>query len=197
MQLGKRLRCCPCRSAIAAPFGHAHSSNRSLPHGLNCAQSPTLTVREAHGQCMRLLLFGEDPIQKTHHSVTNNDNERDCVRLVHTGNSRSEFAPEAQLPITLGLPSAFGCKAMTFSRKIASAQAINVYASGRHRRERRILQSAAHRTIGRRGWLGPTIGIGGSLAAPPLPHHRTYGSVYGGSRSYANALRSRTGDRAI
>ena len=30
-----------------------------------------------------------------------------------------------------------------------------------------------------------------------LPHHRTYGSVYGGSRSYANALRSRTGTRAI
>src|SRR5713101_8540527 len=30
------------------------------------------------------------------------------------------------------------------------------------------------------------IGIGGRLAAPPLPHHRTYGSVYGGSRSYAN-----------
>jgi hypothetical protein len=25
------------------------------------------------------------------------------------------------------------------------------------------------------------IGIGESLAAPPLPHHRTYGSVYGGS----------------
>src|SRR6516162_6568389 len=25
------------------------------------------------------------------------------------------------------------------------------------------------------------IGIGGSLTAPPLPHHRTYGSVYGGS----------------
>src|SRR5450631_1397535 len=38
--------------------------------------------------------------------------------------------------------------------------------------------------------LVPSIGIGGSLAAPPLPHHRTYGSVYGGSRSYANALRS-------
>src|SRR6266700_3781934 len=34
------------------------------------------------------------------------------------------------------------------------------------------------------------IGIGGSLAPPPLPHHRTYGSVYGGSRSYADALRS-------
>jgi len=29
----------------------------------------------------------------------------------------------------------------------------------------------------------PKIGIGGSLSAPPLPHHRTYGSVYGGSRS--------------
>jgi hypothetical protein len=25
--------------------------------------------------------------------------------------------------------------------------------------------------------LGPMIGTGGSLAAPPLPHHRTYGSV--------------------
>ena len=25
------------------------------------------------------------------------------------------------------------------------------------------------------------IGIGGSLAAPPLPHHRAYGSVHGGS----------------
>src|SRR5205807_7696984 len=29
------------------------------------------------------------------------------------------------------------------------------------------------------------IGIGGSLATPPLPHHRTYGSVYGGSADYA------------
>ena len=28
---------------------------------------------------------------------------------------------------------------------------------------------------------GIQIGIGESLAAPPLPHHRTYGSVYGGS----------------
>ncbi len=28
--------------------------------------------------------------------------------------------------------------------------------------------------------FGP-IGIGGSLAAPPLPHHRAYGSVHGGS----------------
>src|SRR5438445_11663779 len=25
------------------------------------------------------------------------------------------------------------------------------------------------------------IGIGGSFAAPPLPHHRAYGSVHGGS----------------
>src|SRR5260370_5060636 len=41
----------------------------------------------------------------------------------------------------------------------------------------------------------PKIGIGGSLAAPPLPHHRTYGSVYGGSRSYANALPSNDSTR--
>src|ERR1700733_5231261 len=31
------------------------------------------------------------------------------------------------------------------------------------------------------------IGIGGSLAAPPLPHYRTYRSVYGGSLDYAAA----------
>ena len=29
------------------------------------------------------------------------------------------------------------------------------------------------------------IGIGGRLTTPPLPHHRTYGSVYGGSVNYA------------
>jgi len=29
------------------------------------------------------------------------------------------------------------------------------------------------------------IGIGGGLAAPPLPHHRAYGSVHGGSVDYA------------
>ena len=28
------------------------------------------------------------------------------------------------------------------------------------------------------------IGIGGSLAAPPLPHHRAYGSVHGGSTEF-------------
>src|SRR6516225_8469718 len=37
------------------------------------------------------------------------------------------------------------------------------------------------------------IGIGGSLAAPPLPHHRAYGSVHGGSRSCANTLGTRVG----
>jgi hypothetical protein len=29
--------------------------------------------------------------------------------------------------------------------------------------------------------FAPLIGIGGSLSAPPLPHHRAYGSVHGGS----------------
>ena len=44
------------------------------------------------------------------------------------------------------------------------------------------------------------IGIGGSLAAPPLPHHRAYGSVHGGSRSCAstigNVLAGRSGSCA-
>jgi Nucleotidyl transferase AbiEii toxin, Type IV TA system len=43
----------------------------------------------------------------------------------------------------------------------------------------------------------PWIGIGGSLAAPPLPHHRAYGSVHGGSRGCANTRRTGMGDRAI
>jgi mono/diheme cytochrome c family protein len=30
-------------------------------------------------------------------------------------------------------------------------------------------------------FLQEPIGIGGRLTTPPLPHHRTYGSVYGGS----------------
>ncbi len=34
--------------------------------------------------------------------------------------------------------------------------------------------------------LRAEIGIGGRLATPPLPHHRTYGSVSGGSVDYAN-----------
>jgi hypothetical protein len=29
--------------------------------------------------------------------------------------------------------------------------------------------------------LHPEIGIGGTVACPPLPHHRTCGSAYGGS----------------
>ena len=41
------------------------------------------------------------------------------------------------------------------------------------------------------------IGIGGSLAAPPLPHHRAYGSVHGGSRSCANTIGTRVAGRAI
>ena len=35
--------------------------------------------------------------------------------------------------------------------------------------------------LSRRRPPGRLIGIGGSLAAPPLPHHRAYGSVHGGS----------------
>jgi len=44
---------------------------------------------------------------------------------------------------------------------------------------------------------GSMIGIGGSLSAPPLPHHRAYGAVHGGSRSCANTLGTGMGDRAI
>lgn len=29
--------------------------------------------------------------------------------------------------------------------------------------------------------MGLLIGIGGRLATPPLPHHRAYGAVHGGS----------------
>jgi hypothetical protein len=41
------------------------------------------------------------------------------------------------------------------------------------------------------------IGIGAAVTRRPLPHHRTYGSVYGGSRSYANNPRITKEDRAI
>jgi phosphoserine phosphatase RsbU/P len=41
------------------------------------------------------------------------------------------------------------------------------------------------------------IGIGAAVAHRPLPHHRTYGSVYGGSRSYAITLRPAKEGRAI
>jgi hypothetical protein len=40
-------------------------------------------------------------------------------------------------------------------------------------------------TTARRHVRRAQIGIGGRLAASPLPHHRTYGSVYGGSVDYA------------
>jgi hypothetical protein len=41
------------------------------------------------------------------------------------------------------------------------------------------------------------IGIGAAVTHRPLPHHRAYGSVHGGSRSYAlNRLRMRE-DQAI
>src|ERR1700682_4236869 len=43
----------------------------------------------------------------------------------------------------------------------------------------------------------PLIGIGGSLAAPALPHHRAYGSVHGGSRSCATTIGTRMAGRVI
>jgi hypothetical protein len=44
---------------------------------------------------------------------------------------------------------------------------------------------------------GRLIGIGAAVTRRLLPHHRTYGSVYGGSRSYANNPQITKGDRAI
>src|ERR1035441_9346814 len=44
----------------------------------------------------------------------------------------------------------------------------------------------------RRRGAASQIGIGGRIAPPPLPHHRTYGSVYGGSIGYAIDPRPRT-----
>src|SRR5260370_6188346 len=40
------------------------------------------------------------------------------------------------------------------------------------------------------------IGIGAAVACRPLPHHRAYGSVHGGSRSYASSSRITKEDRA-
>ena len=62
-------------------------------------------------------------------------------------------------------------------------------------RELPALSRMLRRTVD--GRSGSKIGIGGSLAAPPLPHHRAYGSVHGGSRSSANTCRTGMGDRAI
>ena len=65
--------------------------------------------------------------------------------------------------------------------------------SGAARRRRTLSQSIkgqpfgwparVSRTVGRGSHPKDrsVIGIGGSLAAPPLPHHRAYGSVHGGS----------------
>ena len=48
------------------------------------------------------------------------------------------------------------------------------------RKRRRMPRPRKHQEIPLRVGLW-SIGIGGSLAAPPLPHHRAYGSVHGGS----------------
>src|SRR3954468_3549870 len=55
--------------------------------------------------------------------------------------------------------------------------------------------------------LGPKIGIGGRLTAPPLPHHRAYGSVprrFGGlsvhqlcHRRQAQTFEARVGEGAV
>src|ERR1700757_4602823 len=50
-----------------------------------------------------------------------------------------------------------------------------------------VAQSARHVAVGPLHKVA-AIGIGGSLAAPPLPHHRAYGSVHGGSRRCANTI---------
>ena len=42
--------------------------------------------------------------------------------------------------------------------------------------------------IGANGQYGPDNRDRGDLAVPPLPHHRTYGSVYGGSSDYSTGL---------
>ena len=41
------------------------------------------------------------------------------------------------------------------------------------------------------------IGIGAAVTRRPLPHHRAYGSVHGGSIGYANNARIRKEDRSI
>ena len=41
------------------------------------------------------------------------------------------------------------------------------------------------------------IGIGAAVTRRPLPHHRAYGSVHGGSRGYAVTRRPAKEDRAI
>ena len=85
------------------------------------------------------------------------------------------------------------------SHKIGPLVSVQGHELPRHVAERAAVMppkvAALSRDQGGRG--GPRIGIGGSLAAPPLPHHRAYGSVHGGSRSCANTPGTRMGARAI
>src|SRR5262249_50812597 len=39
-----------------------------------------------------------------------------------------------------------------------------------------------------------SIGIGATVARRPLPHHRAYGSVHGGSKRFPNVARTTKGD---
>jgi hypothetical protein len=52
---------------------------------------------------------------------------------------------------------------------------------GQQRRDRSTSGLLTSGDLASIGEVAPLIGIGGRLAAPPLPHHRAYGSVHGGS----------------
>ena len=71
--------------------------------------------------------------------------------------------------------------------------------SPKHSRSRLTTKQELSQTIE----LGPNfrmadkIGIGAAVTHRPLPHHRAYGSVHGGSRSYAVTRRLAKVDRAI
>src|SRR5882724_1704447 len=88
---------------------------------------------------------------------------------------------------------ALGVRQIAQSARLFSP-AMNALGPSRHFDRAPITSGLPLRTdidcIGRHVSKVPWIGIGGSLAAPPLPHHRTYGSVYGGSRSCANTLQT-------
>jgi hypothetical protein len=70
----------------------------------------------------------------------------------------------------------------------------------KHAVETRKLVREDQRKKSRLSGLNAPIGIGGNLAAPPLPHHRTCGSAYGGSGkikhdAWAPRLRGRVSGR--
>jgi hypothetical protein len=79
------------------------------------------------------------------------------------------------------------------SRLVLHLLALEVVRDKRHAKVSRLLplnegqpfgwSSTVSRTVGRGSHPQGRneIGIGGSLATPPLPHHRAYGSVHGGS----------------